>query len=67
MKKIVDEWGYKSVVMIFYFYLFVVLGKKDVYVEYIILMCDKEKIVESLGIDILYVIKFDELFVGLLL
>lgn len=34
--------------------------------EYITPMRDKEKIVESLGIDILYVIKFDESFAGLL-
>ncbi|MBL3199110.1 bifunctional riboflavin kinase/FAD synthetase, partial [Klebsiella pneumoniae] len=61
-----DERGYKSAVMTFHPHPSVVLGKKDAHVEYITPMRDKEKIVESLGIDILYVIKFDESFAGLL-
>lgn len=65
-KKIADDRGYKSAVMTFHPHPSVVLGKKDAHVEYITPMRDKEKIVESLGIDILYVIKFDESFAGLL-
>ncbi len=65
-KQIADERGYKSAVMTFYPHPSVVLGKKEAHAEYITPMCDKEKIVENLGIDILYVIKFDESFAGLL-
>ena len=65
-KKIADERGYKSAVITFHPHPSVVLGKKEAHVEYITPMSIKEKVIASLGIDMLYVVKFDEVFAGLL-
>lgn len=65
-KKIADERGCKSAVMTFHPHPSVVLGKKEAHVEYITPMRMKEKVIASLGIDMLYVVKFDESFAGLL-
>ncbi|MEH7456915.1 bifunctional riboflavin kinase/FMN adenylyltransferase [Bacillus pseudomycoides] len=65
-KKIADERGYKSAVITFHPHPSVILGKKEAHVEYITPMSIKEKVIASLGIDMLYVVKFDEVFAGLL-
>ena len=65
-KKIADERGCKSAVMTFHPHPSVVLGKKEAHVKYITPMHIKEKVIANLGIDMLYVVKFDELFAGLL-
>ncbi|WP_459499855.1 bifunctional riboflavin kinase/FAD synthetase [Bacillus sp. C1] len=65
-KKIADERGYKSAVITFHPHPSVVLGKKEAHVEYITPLSIKEKVIADLGIDMLYVVKFDELFAGLL-
>ncbi|MFJ8529680.1 bifunctional riboflavin kinase/FAD synthetase [Bacillus sp. NPDC094106] len=65
-KKIADERGYKSAVITFHPHPSVILGKKEAHVEYITPMSIKEKVIASLGIDLLYVVKFDEVFAGLL-
>ncbi len=65
-KKIADERGCKSAVITFHPHPSVVLGKKEAHVEYITPLRIKEKVIASLGIDMLYVVKFDESFAGLL-
>lgn len=65
-KKIADEQGCKSAVMTFHPHPSVVLGKKEAHVEYITPLPMKEKIIASLGIDTLYVVKFNPLFANLL-
>jgi riboflavin kinase/FMN adenylyltransferase len=57
----------KSAVMTFDPHPSVVLGHKDVqHVEYITPLADKEKLIEELGIDFLYVVHFDKEFASLL-
>ncbi|WP_242144555.1 MULTISPECIES: bifunctional riboflavin kinase/FAD synthetase [unclassified Bacillus cereus group] len=65
-KKIADEKGWKSAVMTFHPHPSVVLGKKEAHVAYITPPSLKEKVIADLGIDLLYVVKFDESFAGLL-
>lgn len=65
-KKIADEKGWKSAVMTFHPHPSVVLGKKEAHVAYITPPSLKEKVIADLGIDLLYVVKFDEAFAGLL-
>lgn len=65
-KKVADERGYKSAVITFHPHPSVVLGKKEAHVEYITPLSIKEKVIADLGIDMLYVVKFDESFAGLL-
>ncbi|EMA6341171.1 bifunctional riboflavin kinase/FAD synthetase [Bacillus cytotoxicus] len=65
-KKIADERGWKSAVMTFHPHPSVVLGKKEAHVAYITPPSLKEKVIADLGIDLLYVVKFDESFAGLL-
>lgn len=65
-KKVAEERGFKSAVMTFHPHPSVVLGKKEAHVEYITPLRSKEKVIASLGIDILYVVKFDEAFANLL-
>ncbi len=65
-KKIADERGCKSAVITFHPHPSVVLGKKEAHVEYITPLCIKGKVIADLGIDMLYVVKFDESFAGLL-
>ncbi|MEN1934309.1 bifunctional riboflavin kinase/FAD synthetase [Paenibacillus sp. 102] len=65
-KQIADERGCRSAVMTFHPHPSVVLGKKEAHVEYITPPFIKEKVIASLGIDILYVVKFDESFARLL-
>ncbi|MDC2864697.1 MULTISPECIES: bifunctional riboflavin kinase/FAD synthetase [unclassified Bacillus (in: firmicutes)] len=65
-KKIADERGYKSAVITFHPHPSVVLGKKEAHVEYITPLSIKEKVIADLGIDMLYVVKFDKSFAGLL-
>ncbi len=65
-KRIAEEQGYQSAVMTFHPHPSVVLRKNNAHVEYITPLSIKEKIIADLGIDTLYVVKFDETFAGLL-
>lgn len=65
-KRIAAQKNIKSAVMTFDPHPSVVLGKNIQHVEYITPLADKEKIIESLGIDILYVVHFDRDFANLL-
>lgn len=65
-KKVAEERGFKSAVITFHPHPSVVLGKKEAHVEYITPLRSKEKVIANLGIDILYVVKFDEAFANLL-
>nr|WP_295970378.1 bifunctional riboflavin kinase/FAD synthetase [uncultured Bacillus sp.] len=64
-KKAADEMGLKSAVMSFNPHPSVVLGKAE-RMEYISSLEDKIKIIESLGIDYFYIIRFTEAFANLL-
>ena len=65
-KKIAEERGFKSAVMTFYPHPSVVLGRAEAHVESITPLKMKEDIIANLGIDILYIVKFDEAFAKLL-
>ncbi|CAM4020442.1 riboflavin biosynthesis protein RibF [Bacillus manliponensis] len=65
-KQIADEQGYKSAVMTFHPHPSVVLGKKEAHVKYITPLRIKEKVIANLGIDTLYVVKFDLTLANLL-
>ena len=64
-KQIADEKGYKSAVMTFYPHPSVVLGKRK-RMRSILHQCVIKKNSREFRIDILYVVKFDESFAGLL-
>lgn len=63
---IAKERGYKSAVMTFHPHPSVVLGKKEAHVEYITPLPVKERILKQMGVDYLYVVKFDKAFAELL-
>lgn len=63
-KQIADEQDLQSAVMTFYPHPAVVLGKKE-NPEYLTPLKEKEKRIEALGIDRLYVVKFDKNFSSL--
>uniref|UniRef100_UPI00313C489C bifunctional riboflavin kinase/FAD synthetase n=1 Tax=Bacillus sp. OTU530 TaxID=3043862 RepID=UPI00313C489C len=65
-KRIAEERGFKSAVMTFYPHPSVVLGRAEAHVESITPLKMKEDIIANLGIDILYIVKFDEAFAKLL-
>ncbi|MFD3445510.1 bifunctional riboflavin kinase/FAD synthetase [Microbacteriaceae bacterium 4G12] len=65
-KEMAEKLGYQSAVMTFHPHPSVVLGKKDAHIEYITPLRVKEKIIASLGVDVLYVVTFDEVFANLL-
>ncbi len=65
-KKIAEERGFKSAVMTFYPHPSVVLRRAEEHVESITPLKMKEDIIAGLGIDILYIVKFDEDFAKLL-
>ena len=65
-KRIAEERGFKSAVMTFYPHPSVVLGRAEAHVESITPLKMKEDIIANLGIDILYIVKFDETFAKLL-
>ncbi|HET7629102.1 MAG TPA: bifunctional riboflavin kinase/FAD synthetase [Bacillales bacterium] len=60
-KRFADENGLQSAVMTFYPHPAVVLGKKE-NPEYLTPLPEKVKRIEALGVDRLYVVKFDEHF-----
>ncbi|GGE65204.1 riboflavin kinase/FMN adenylyltransferase [Priestia taiwanensis] len=64
-KETATKLGIKSAVMTFYPHPLVVLRKDKQQVEYLTSMRDKESLIEELGIDTLYVVKFDEFFADL--
>jgi riboflavin kinase / FMN adenylyltransferase len=64
-KETATKLGIKSAVMTFYPHPLVVLRKDKQQVKYLTTMKDKESLVEALGIDTLYVVKFDEFFADL--
>lgn len=61
-KKKADEWGYQSAVMTFDPHPSVVLSKEKKEASYITPIHKKIKCVEELGIDVLYIVKFDKNF-----
>nr|WP_129726761.1 bifunctional riboflavin kinase/FAD synthetase [Ectobacillus funiculus] len=65
-KRIAEERGFKSAVMTFYPHPSVVLRRAEAHVESITPLKMKEDIIANLGIDILYIVKFDEAFAKLL-
>lgn len=65
-KEIADKLGYKSAVMTFYPHPSVVLGKGKAKVESITPLSVKEQMLGAMGIDIMYVVKFDSAFATLL-
>lgn len=65
-KRIADQLGYKSAIMTFYPHPSVVLGKSKAHVELITPLSIKEKMLAEMGIDIMYVVKFDKTFAALL-
>lgn len=65
-KRIAEERGFKSAVMTFYPHPSVVLRRAEAHVESITPLKMKENIIANLGIDILYIVKFDEAFAKLL-
>lgn len=65
-KRIAEERGFKSAVMTFYPHPSVVLRRTEAHVESITPLKMKEDIIANLGIDILYIVKFDEVFAKLL-
>ncbi|WP_372508813.1 bifunctional riboflavin kinase/FAD synthetase [Pseudalkalibacillus decolorationis] len=64
-KHIADERGYESAVMTFDPHPSVVLGKGDKELAHITPVIDKEKIIETLGIDRLYIVNFSKEFAAL--
>lgn len=64
-KKIADEKGVASSVMTFYPHPSVVLGKSSPQVEAITPLDEKINLIEEMGIDVLYVVKFDTSIAGL--
>ncbi len=65
-KEIAEKLGYKSAVMTFYPHPSVVLGKDKAKVKSITPLSVKEQILGAMGIDIMYVVKFDSTFATLL-
>jgi riboflavin kinase / FMN adenylyltransferase len=64
-KETATKLGIKSAVMTFHPHPSVVLKKENRHIQYLTPMKDKERVIEELGIDTLYVVKFDELFASL--
>lgn len=65
-KRIAEERGLKSAVMTFYPHPSVVLRRAEAHVESITPLKMKEEIIANLGIDLLYIVKFDKAFAKLL-
>ena len=65
-KEIAEEWNLKSAVMTFDPHPSVVLKKDVQHIEYITPLKEKIALIESLGIDILFVVEFTEMFASLL-
>lgn len=65
-KEIAEEWNLKSAVMTFDPHPSVVLKKDVQHIEYITPLKEKIALIESLGIDILFVVQFTEMFASLL-
>ncbi len=64
-KEIADDKGVESAVMTFYPHPSVVLGKSTPQTEAITPLDDKIELIEQLGIDVLYIVKFDTTIAGL--
>ncbi|MBF0708459.1 bifunctional riboflavin kinase/FAD synthetase [Alkalihalobacillus hwajinpoensis] len=64
-KEIAEDKGVESAVMTFYPHPSVVLGKSTPQTEAITPLDDKIELIEQLGIDVLYVVKFDTTIAGL--
>jgi riboflavin kinase / FMN adenylyltransferase len=64
--QIAAEKQLKSAVMTFHPHPSVVLGKKEQHVEYITPLEEKEKLIQQLGVDFLYIVNFDPDFANLL-
>lgn len=64
-KKIADEKGVASSVMTFYPHPSVVLGKSSPQVEAITPLDEKINLIDEMGIDVLYIVKFDTTIAGL--
>jgi riboflavin kinase/FMN adenylyltransferase len=65
-KKIAEEKGYASAVMTFHPHPSVVLGKSEQHIRFITPLKEKEKWIEKLGIDYLYIVEFTPSFAELL-
>jgi riboflavin kinase / FMN adenylyltransferase len=64
-KKIADEKGVESAVMTFYPHPSVVLGKSTPQTKAITPLDDKIDLIEGMGIDVLYIVKFDQTIAGI--